>query len=220
MLGLYHNEGNGLFVDEAPRSPVGRASLLSLTFGLFFFDYDLDGYPDIFAANGHIEEEIGRVQPKIQYARAAAAVPQQRQRQVRTRCTAFTRAAGGARRGLRRFRSRWRSGRARSPPTTARRICIATMAATQSLAAAEAGRARRAIATASARWCASPARSGKQRQTVHSGSSYCSASDLALTFGLGKDDGGIAIEIEWPSGKQQKLDEREGEPASGGDRNQ
>ena len=55
-------------MDEAPRSSVGRASLLTLTFGLFFFDYDLDGYPDIFAANGHIEEEIGRVQPKIQYA--------------------------------------------------------------------------------------------------------------------------------------------------------
>ena len=65
MLGLYHNEGNGLFVDEAPSSTVGRASLLSLTFGVFFFDYDLDGYPDIFAANGHIEEEIGRVQPKV-----------------------------------------------------------------------------------------------------------------------------------------------------------
>jgi hypothetical protein len=29
MLGLYHNEGNGLFVDEAPSSSVGRASLLS-----------------------------------------------------------------------------------------------------------------------------------------------------------------------------------------------
>ena len=65
--GLYHNEGNGLFVDEAPRSTVGRASLLTLAFGVFFFDYDLDGYPDIFAANGHIEEEIGRVQPKVQY---------------------------------------------------------------------------------------------------------------------------------------------------------
>ena len=38
MLGLYHNEGNGLFVDEAPRSTVGRASLLSLAFGVFFFD--------------------------------------------------------------------------------------------------------------------------------------------------------------------------------------
>ena len=48
MLGLYHNEGNGLFVDEAPRSAIGRASLLSLAFGVFFFDYDLDGRPDIF----------------------------------------------------------------------------------------------------------------------------------------------------------------------------
>src|SRR5438045_9613860 len=67
MLGLDHNEGKNLFVDEAPRSPIGRASLLTLAFGVFFFDYDLDGRPDIFAANGHIDEEIGRVQPKIQY---------------------------------------------------------------------------------------------------------------------------------------------------------
>src|SRR5580704_14821690 len=67
MLALYHNEGSGLFVDEAPSSPVGRASLYSLTFGTFFFDYDLDGYPDIFAANGHIEDQIGSVQPKISY---------------------------------------------------------------------------------------------------------------------------------------------------------
>ena len=49
-------------------SAVGRASLLILTFGVFFFDYDLDGYPDIFAANGHIEDQIGRVQPKMNYA--------------------------------------------------------------------------------------------------------------------------------------------------------
>ncbi len=52
---------------KLPVSSVGRDSLLSLTFGVFFFDYDLDGYPDILTANGHIEEEIGRVQPKIKY---------------------------------------------------------------------------------------------------------------------------------------------------------
>ena len=75
MLGLYHNEGTGLFVDEAPKSTVGRASLLTLAFGVFFFDYDLDGHPDIFAANGHIDEEIGRVQPKIQYKQIPVAVP-------------------------------------------------------------------------------------------------------------------------------------------------
>src|SRR3989454_5718084 len=68
MLALYHNEGNGLFVDEAPRSAVGRASLLTLGFGCFFFDYDLDGWLDIFIANGHIEEQIERVQKRVTYA--------------------------------------------------------------------------------------------------------------------------------------------------------
>src|SRR4029077_1974128 len=56
-----------VFVDEAPSSTVGQASLLTLTFGVFFFDYDLDGLPDILAAHGHLEEEINRVQPRIQY---------------------------------------------------------------------------------------------------------------------------------------------------------
>ena len=46
---------------------------------------------------------------------------------------------------------------------------------------------------------------GRQWQTVHSGSSYCSQSDLTLTFGLGKDTTIAAIEIDWPSGKKQKL---------------
>ena len=55
MMALYHNEGNGLFVDEAPQSEVGRKSLLTLGFACFFFDYDLDGWLDIFVANGHIE---------------------------------------------------------------------------------------------------------------------------------------------------------------------
>ena len=40
---------------------------------------------------------------------------------------------------------------------------------------------------------------------VRSGSSYCSQSDLALTFGLGGDPDVQAIEIEWPSGSRQKL---------------
>ena len=38
MIALYHNEGNSLFIDEAPRSTIGRSSLLTLAFGCFFFD--------------------------------------------------------------------------------------------------------------------------------------------------------------------------------------
>ncbi len=68
MISLYHNEGNGLFVDEAPRSEVGRKSLLSLGFGCFFFDYDNDGWLDILVANGHIENEIEKIQKRVTYA--------------------------------------------------------------------------------------------------------------------------------------------------------
>jgi hypothetical protein len=45
---------------------------------------------------------------------------------------------------------------------------------------------------------------GNQTQMVHSGSSYCSSSDLALTFGLG-NDATASIEIQWPSGTHQKM---------------
>src|SRR5260370_958970 len=62
MLSLYHNEGKGLFFDDALRSEIGRASLLTLGFGCFFFDYDLDGWPDVLVANGHIDADIQRVQ--------------------------------------------------------------------------------------------------------------------------------------------------------------
>jgi len=47
--------------------------------------------------------------------------------------------------------------------------------------------------------------SGKQTQTVHSGSSYCSQSDLALTFGLGKDETIRNLDIQWPSGKRDRF---------------
>jgi hypothetical protein len=47
--------------------------------------------------------------------------------------------------------------------------------------------------------------SGKQWQTVRSGSSYCSQSDLALTFGLQRDSSVNAIEVLWPSGARQRF---------------
>ncbi|HEY7698311.1 MAG TPA: CRTAC1 family protein [Vicinamibacteria bacterium] len=68
MISLYHNEGRGFFIDSAPVSEVGRASLLTLAFGAFFFDVDLDGREDIFVANGHVENEIQAVQQRVTYA--------------------------------------------------------------------------------------------------------------------------------------------------------
>jgi enediyne biosynthesis protein E4 len=50
-----------LFSDEAMLRGIGNATRLSLTFGVFFFDYDLDGWLDLLTVNGHIEPEIERL---------------------------------------------------------------------------------------------------------------------------------------------------------------
>lgn len=208
MLGLYHNEGNGLFVDEAPKSTVGRASLLRLAFGVFFFDYDLDGLLDIFAANGHIDEEIGRVQPKITFQQppllfhnagkgrfddVSAKVGPAMQKAMVARGAAYgdldrdgdldiviNNNLGPA------FVLRNDGGNANNwlnVKLVGRTVNRDALGATVRVVTA----------------------SGKQTQSVRSGSSYCSQSDMSLTFGLGKDAAATAVEVEWPNGKKQRL---------------
>lgn len=68
MTALYvAAQQSALFIDEAISSGLGPTTRLSLTFGVFFFDYDLDGRLDLFASNGHLEEDINRVQPSQFY---------------------------------------------------------------------------------------------------------------------------------------------------------
>ena len=61
MAGVYRHMGRGLFVDRAAASKIGHPSLLTLTFGLFLFDADLDTDLDLFAANGHVQTHIERM---------------------------------------------------------------------------------------------------------------------------------------------------------------
>ena len=67
-LSLYHNDGSGLFTDDSVSSGIASSSANSLTFSTFFFDYDLDGLPDILAVNGHVADDISVVQPTVHYA--------------------------------------------------------------------------------------------------------------------------------------------------------
>jgi enediyne biosynthesis protein E4 len=208
MLGLYHNEGTGLFVDEAPKSTVGRASLLSLAFGVFFFDYDLDGLPDILAANGHIEEEIGRVQPRIQYKE-----PPLLFRNV----------------GQKRFENATANvGAAFSRPIVARGaayadydhdgdldVLLTSNNGPAYLFRNDGGNANNWIAVRTRGVKSNrdgigavvrvASASGRQWSMVRSGSSYASQSDLTLTFGLGQDASVSAIDVEWPSGAKDHL---------------
>jgi enediyne biosynthesis protein E4 len=68
MTALYVSYGNDMqFMDEAIPTGLGPSTRTSLTFGLFYFDYDLDGRLDLLTANGHLEEDINRVQASQHY---------------------------------------------------------------------------------------------------------------------------------------------------------
>ncbi len=59
--------GRKQFVDAAMFTGFGPPTRLGLTFGLFFFDIDLDGRFDVLGANGHLEEEISKTQRTQRY---------------------------------------------------------------------------------------------------------------------------------------------------------
>src|SRR5512141_1308617 len=58
------------FVDESVQSGIGRTSLLPLTFGVAFADFDLDGVLDLVGVNGHVETSVQDVQPTVTYRQA------------------------------------------------------------------------------------------------------------------------------------------------------
>ncbi len=211
MLSLYHNEGKGLFVDEAPQSAIGRATLLTLGFGCFFFDYDLDGWLDIFIANGHIDPEIQRVQANVKYA-----MPPHLFRNLgKGKFEEVTNSMGVAF-----ITPRVGRGAAYADIYNTGRLdlLLSTNGGPAYLFHNEAqggGGANRSVrlklvGTKSNRdgiGAVVQLSSGGDLQTqmLRSGSSYLSSSELVLTFGLGQREKADTIEIRWPSGQVDHL---------------
>lgn len=204
MLNLYHNEGGkGLFVDEAPTSAVGQASLLTLAFGCFFFDLDLDGKQDIFVVNGHVENDINKVQKRVTYAQP----PHLFQNQGSKQFVEITSLVGPAMKIARVARGA-AYGDIDNDGDLDVLICVNGGSAV--LLRNDGGNANhylriKTIGTKSNRdGIGAVVRlklpSGSPWLMVKSGSSYCSQNELPLTFGLGNLDRVPLIEVNWPSG--------------------
>jgi hypothetical protein len=210
-MALYRSDGSGLFTDESVSSGISQMTTQSLTFGCFFMDYDLDGFLDIVAANGHVSDDIAVVQPTLRYAQPAGVY-----RNIGNR--KFEDVSG-------------KLGRAIQKAVVARGLAYADFDNDGDLdlvITANNGPARllrnenanqndvlrvKLIGTRSnrdaigAKVTLSTGSGTTLTRMVKGGSSYLSQSELPLTFGLGKPGNpkSLRLQIVWPSGRKESI---------------
>lgn len=210
-MALYHNDGLGLFTDRAGDSDIAAASAKSLTFSTFFFDYDLDGWPDIFAVNGHVADDVSVVQPSLHYAEPPLL--------FRNKGNGKFEDVSG------------KVGSALRQPVAGRGaayldfdndgdldLVMTTSNGSAKLLRNDNGNQNdmlriKTIGTRSNRDGIGTKITVKTSKGLHltemvkTGSSYLSQSEMPLTFGLGKPEEGkaVALEVTWPSGKKETI---------------
>src|SRR5271156_4635027 len=210
-LALYRNDGSGLFTDESASSGINEISLRSLTFGALFFDYDLDGWPDIFAANGHVADDISVLQPELKYEEVPLMFRNEgngKFEDVTGRLgPAMGRAVVGRGAAYGDFDNdgdldlllTTNNGLARllrndnaNQNDMLRVKTVGTRSNRDGIGAKVTLKTNKGVA---------------QFAMVKDGSSYLSQSELPLTFGLGKPEDGktVSLEILWPSGRKDSI---------------
>jgi len=65
LFSLYHNQKDLTYTDEP--GDIAPATRLLSGWGLKFFDYNNDGYPDLFLANGHPDDMVEKMTTRVKY---------------------------------------------------------------------------------------------------------------------------------------------------------
>ncbi len=212
-IALYHNDGQGLFTDNALDAGVALPSAKSLTFGVLFFDYNLDGLPDIFALNGHVSDDVRVMQPSLSYAEppllfrnlghgkfedVSAKVGAALRQPVVGRGAAYADIDNDGDLDLALTTSNGPARLLRNDGANQNDMLRVKLVGTRSN---RDGIGARVLLTTST--------GQRMSAMVKSGSSYLSQSELPLTFGLGKPDSSkrISLEIRWPSGLKQTIND-------------
>jgi enediyne biosynthesis protein E4 len=210
-MALYHNDGSGLFTDEAPVTGIKRISTRSLTFGAFFFDYDLDGLPDIFAVNGHVSDDISVVQPNVKYAQPPHLfrnLGKNKFEEVTTKLgPALQRAIVGRGAAYGDFDNDGDLDLLITANNGPARLLRNDNANQNDVLRVKTVGTRSNRDGIGAKITVKTNKGTRLFGMVKTGSSYLSQSELPLTFGLGKPEAGktVTLEIAWPSGQKDSI---------------
>ncbi len=213
MTALYVAQDDpGSYVDEAIGEGLGAPSRLALSFGLFMFDYDLDGRLDLLQANGHLEEAINQVDPSQHYRQPAQLFWNTGQTSRAALMQVAVSTAGDLGKPI--------VGRGASFADIdgdGDLDVIITQASDTPLLLRNdqktghhwlrvklvgAGLNRDAIGA----WVAVKAGGITRRRQVMPTRSYLSQTELPVTFGLGDADRVDAVTVTWPDGSKQEID--------------
>ncbi len=210
-MSLYHNDGSGLFTDKASDAGITAPSAKSLTFSSFFFDYDLDGWPDIFALNGHVADDVSVTQPSLHYAEP----PLLFRSKGRGNFEDVSSKVGPA---LRQAIVGRGAAYLDFDNDGDLDLVLTTSNGPAKLLRNDNGNENdmlrvKTIGTRSnrdgigAKVTVKTSKGMRLFEMVKTGSSYLSQSEMPLTFGLGKPAAGktVTLEIVWPSGKKESI---------------
>ena len=205
---IYRNAGDGTFSYETHASGLGKLTLLNSGWGVRFLDYDNDGTVDLFVAQGHVMDTIEQTSPHLRYRQ-----PPLLARNEGGRFTDAGSSAGDA------FRDAWAArGLAVGDldDDGDLDVVVTTVGGRPYVLRNDGGnrghwltlrlvghRSNRDGIGADVRLVTA---SGVVRQaTVTTTGSYLSAGDRRVHFGLGSETRVRALEIRWPSGTVQRL---------------
>jgi hypothetical protein len=204
---LFRHNGDGSFRDVTNLSGVGGATLAYSGWGTRFFDYDHDGWKDIFVAQGHVMDTIEKTAPNLRYLQPPLL--------LRNESGRFVKVAPGQI-----FRTEW-AGRGAAfgdlDNDGDTDIVVANVGQKAFVLRNDGGNGHNWIAIRTVGRTSNRdgigcrvklvTRSGAtQFFEVNTAGSYLSASDKRLLVGMGTDAAASSVEIRWPSGAVQKFE--------------